>query len=235
MSAVVGKLDRFGLLNDSPSPSERVYVRDVHSETTADVRQVPDRDTDTDGAIIFSSFRSTFELSAADIAGLPQAETWMASRTPVKAVLALKGAFVQWVEPTRIVATDTLTPGEAALVRADYVMTRDAGNQSSHGVYLTRNALAPLGVTGSVIGQLAWPVDGVALTLSATDADTLAIDALDETGSVLDSVTDSPSGGRASVDFTTPSGTHRLDVEVSGTSVSEPALRHQGETAYVPK
>jgi len=235
MSGVVSKLNRFGLLNDTPSPSERVFVEDVHSETTADVRQVPDRDTDPDGATIFSSFQSTFALSAADIEGLAQAETWMASRTPVKAVLALEDAFVQWDEPSRIVASDTLTPGEAALVRADYAMTRDAGDQSTHGVYLTRNALAPLSVTGSVIGQLPWPVDGVELTLSATDAGTLAIDALDETGSVIDSATDSPGSGRASLDFTTPAGTYRLDVEVSGTSVSKPALRHQGETTYVPQ
>ena len=242
MSAVVAKLNRFGLLNDAPSPSERVYVRDVHSETTADIRQVPDRDTDTDGATIFSSFRSTFELSAADIAGLPQAETWMASRTPVKAVLALEDAFVQWVEPTRIVATDTLTPGEAALVRADYVMTRDAGNQSSHGVYLTRNALAPVGASGGINATLAWPVDGVGLTLSADfsnvdGTETLALEALDsDKTTVIDSATANPgSGGRASLDFTTPDGTYYLAVEVSGASPSKPALRVDGSDQYTPK
>jgi hypothetical protein len=121
-------------------------------------------------------------------------------------------------------------------------MTRDAGDKDTHGVYLTRNALAPVGASGAISATLAWPVDGVGLTLSADfsnvdGTETLALEALDsDETTVLDSATATPgSSGRASLDFTTPSGTYYLSVEVSGASPSKPALRVDGSTQYTPK
>jgi len=242
MSYVSSVLHRFGLLNDSASPSERVFVRDVSEETSVSPRQVPDRDADSEGQTIFSSFNSTWELSAFDLAGLPTAEGWMTAQEEVQGVAVLEDAVIQWTEPSRIVPTDTLSPGEAALVRADYVMRRDAGDKASHGVYLTRNALAPVGASGGINATLTWPVDGVGLTLSADfssvdGTETLSLEALDsDEATVIDSATANPgSSGRASLDFTTPDGTYYLGVEVSGASPSQPALRVDGSDQYVPK
>jgi len=124
--------------------TERVFVRDVSPETSIDPRQVMEVNEDPDGATVFSAFESTWELSAFDLEGQDVAEGWMTAHEPVQGVAVLEGAFVIWDEPTRIVQRDALSPGEAALVRADYVMRRALGGRTSHGVYLTRNALFPL-------------------------------------------------------------------------------------------
>jgi hypothetical protein len=242
MSYVSSVLHRFGLLNDSASPSERVFVRDVSEETSVSPRQVPDRNADSEGQTVFAAFNSTWELSAFDLEGLPTAEAWMTAQEKVQGVAVLQDAVIQWTEPSRIVPTSALSPGEAALVRADYVMRRDAGDIGSHGVYLTRNALTPVGASGAISATLAWPVDGAGLTLSADfssvdGTETLALEALDsDKTTVIDSATANPgSSGRVSLDFTTPDGTYYLAVEVSGASPSKPSLRVDGSDQYVPK
>lgn len=154
-SYVVGKLEAFALMDDAASPSTRVEVHDVHSDTSANFRQVPDRDTDPDDATIFSSFRSVMSLAAADIDNFSQAETWLTGYTPVKMVGVTPDLFYQWYKATRIVPREKLTPAEAALVQGEYAMTRDAGDRSSHGVYVTRNGLlhlAPVGANGQLAG-----------------------------------------------------------------------------------
>lgn len=144
MGYVASKIDRFGLLYEGQVSVERVYTPDVHTETSISPRQVQEIDEDPEGATIFSAFESTWELSAFDLDGVDQAETWMTAHSPVTGVAVLEDAFVIWDEPTPIVSKDTLTPGEAALVRGDYVMRRAVGDRTDHGVYLTRNALLPL-------------------------------------------------------------------------------------------
>ena len=244
---VSSKLKRFGLLHEGASPPERVFVKDVHSDTSITPRQVPDRDTDPDGATYFSSFNSTFSLAAADIEGVGPASGWMADHVKVKALAVLEGAFVQWYELSRIVARDSLSPGEAALVTAEYAMRRDAGgtgptsDNTAHGVYLTRNALLPTGATGTVNATLPWPVDSTRVTLSAEFAnldgtEELTLEAQDANGAALDSTTVTPSAaGRDSVTFTTPEGTFFLAVTVSGAQVTESALRLGTADTYVEK
>lgn len=153
--AFVGALHKFGLINDAPSPSERVFVTEVSDESEAAVRQVPDRETDPNGETVFSSFESSIGFSSLDLGGQSQAETWMNSRTAVKAVGLLREAFVQWYEPARIQPITQYTVTEAALIKAEYSMTRDAGDLESHGVYLARNGLyhlAPLDANGQLAG-----------------------------------------------------------------------------------
>ena len=235
-------LQRFGLLNEAPATPQRAFVEEASDESSAEIRQVPDRNSDTEGETVFSSFRSVVELSAYDIGDLEIVSQWMTDRQPVKLVATTPDVVIQWNEPTRITARPVLTPEEAALVEAEYAMTRDAGDKASHGVYLTRNALAPVGASGGISTTLAWPVDGVALTLSADfssvdGTETLALEALDsDEATVIDSATANPgSSGRASLDFTTPDGTYYLAMEVSGASPSQPALRVDGSDQYVPK
>jgi hypothetical protein len=235
-------LQRFGLLNEQPTTPERAFVEEVSDESSAEIRQVPDRNTDTEGETVFSSFRSVVELSAYDIGDLPTVEQWMTARQPVKLVATTPDVIIQWTEATRVRGRPVLTPEEAALVEAEYAMTRDAGGKDTHGVYLTRNALAPVGASGAISATLAWPVDGVGLTLSADfsnvdGTETLSLEALDsDKTTVIDSATVTPgSSGRASLDFTTPDGTYYLAVEVSGANPAEPALRVDGSDQYVAK
>jgi len=240
-SYLTTKLDRFGLINDAPSTAERVFVEHPSTESSAEVRQVPDTDTDPDGATYFSGFRSVFELASVDVDGISQAETWMTGYTPVKAVAIMPGFVVQWDTATRLRARDTLTPEEAALVQAEYAMIRDGGDQSTHGVYLTRNALLPYDTSGAVSETIPWPVDAVTVTLSADidsvdGSEDLTIEAQDASGTALDSSSASPgSTGRADVSLTTPDNTHFLAITVAGGTVGDPALRVDGGTTYVSK
>jgi len=228
-------LQRFGLLNEAPATPQRAFVKEASDESSAEIRQVPDRNTDTEGETVFSSFRSVVELSAYDIGDLPTVDQWMVDRQPVKLVATTPDVVIQWTEPTRITARPVLTPEEAALVEAEYAMTRDAGDKDTHGVYLTRNALLPYGVSGAFQQQIEWPLDGLTVTLSATDADGLSISALGAGGGTLASDSASPGSGRSGLDFTTPADTFFLDVEVTGTSATNPALRVDGSNEYVPK
>jgi len=228
-------LQRFGLLNEVPATPQRAFVEEASDESSAEIRQVPDRNTDTEGETVFSSFRSVVELSAYDIGGLPTVEQWMADRQPVQLVATTPDVIIQWTEPTRITARPVLTPEEAALVEAEYAMTRNAGDLGSHGVYLTRNALVPYGVSGAFQQQIVWPLDDLTVTLSATDADGLSISALGAGGGTLASDSASPGSGRGSLSFTTPTDTFFLDVEVTGASATDPALRVDGSDQYVPK
>jgi len=134
--------------------TERVFVRDVSPETSIDPRQVMEVNEDPDGATVFSAFESMWELSAYDLDGRETAEGWMTAHQTVKGVATLQDAFLVWDEPTRIVQSDSLPVGEAALVRADYVMRRALGDRTGHGVYLTRNLLLPLAPVDSN-GELA--------------------------------------------------------------------------------
>jgi len=204
MGKVVSKINRFGLINDASSPEERVYTPDVHAETSISPRQVQEVDEDPEGATIFSAFESTWELSAFDIEGVDQAETWMTEHTPVKGVAVLEDAFVIWDEPTRIVSKDTLTPGEAALVRGDYVMRRAVGDRTDHGVYLTRNALLPL-APENANGELAggWAdTDGDGTPDGYTEAD---LTSTSFSSGVYEAYGDiAPAGGDLQVDLDFP-------------------------------
>lgn len=228
-------LQRFGLLNEAPATPQRAFVKEASDESSAEIRQVPDRNTDTEGETVFSSFRSVVELSAYDIGDLEVVEKWMTAKEPVTLVATTPDVIIQWTAPTRITARPVLTPEEAALVEAEYAMTRDAGDKDTHGVYLTRNALLPYDVSGAFQQQVEWPLDGSTVTLSATDADGLSISALGAGGGTLASDSASPGSGRGRLDFTTPADTFFLDVEVTGTSAADPALRVDGSNQYVPK
>lgn len=154
MATVSTKLIRFGLIEDSASPANRVFVDDPSSEATMSVRNVPERDTDPDGAPYFVGFRSESGLSAVDVGGLSQADTWLTGQTAVKMVAVTPDAFVQWINASRIRPVQQLPVSEARLIRADYGMVQDGGDLSSHDVYLTRNGLYHLAPTDSN-GQLA--------------------------------------------------------------------------------
>jgi|APHM01.1.fsa_nt_gi hypothetical protein len=227
-------LQRFGLLNEQLATPQRIFSEDASDESSAEIRQVPDRNTDTEGETIFSSFRSVVELAAYDL-NIERAQQWMTAQDAVTLVATTPDAIIQWTEPTRLTTRPLLTPEEAALVEAEYALVRDAGNEDTHGVYLTRNALLPLGVSGAFSQQIDWPLDGSTVTLSATDADTLSITALGAGGGTLASDSINPGSGRAGLDFTTPADTYFLDLEVAGTSAADPALRVDGSQQFVPK
>lgn len=228
-------LQRFGLLNKETATPQRAFVEEASDESSAEIRQVPDRNTDTEGETIFSSFRSVAEFSAYDVGDLSKAEQWMADQQGVTMVATTPDAIIQWTEPTRLTTRPLLTPEEAALVEAEYALVRDAGDEDTHRVFLTRNALLPLGVSGAFAQQIDWPLDGSTVTLSATDADTLSVTALGAGGGTLASDSITPGTGRAGLDFTTPEGTFFLDLEVAGTSAADPALRVDGSNQFVPK
>lgn len=144
MGYVSSKLKAFGLIDDDASPSVRIETQTLVDEGDMSIMQVPDRDQDPDGATIFSSFRSTLGVNSADVSNFSQANTWLSGRTRVQAVGVTPDAFIQWYNQSRIMPTENLTISEAALIRANYAMVRDAGDLGSHGVYATRNGLLHL-------------------------------------------------------------------------------------------
>lgn len=236
MASVVSKLNRFGLINTSPSPAERVFVSDVSTETSVEPQQVLEVDEDPDGGTYFTGFESTFELSANDLDSFSTAETWMTGYTQVKALVVLEEAVVQWTTPTRIRSMQALSPSESAFVKAEYMMRHAGGDESQHGVYLTRNALRPYSTSGAFGIDILWPVGGVTVTLSATDPDSLELQSLD--GSKTQITADSAAGlgaGRQSITHTTDSNCHFLSVDVTGASAADAALRVDGSDQYVAK
>lgn len=237
--AFVGALRRFGLINDTASPQERVFVEEVSDETSGDIRQVPDTEQDPQGRTVFTAYRSEITMSALDIGGIPQVSTWMNARQKVKAVLELPEAAVMWTTPTRITVGGGYNPTEVALQKAEYSMTLEQGGKDTHGVVLTRNVLAPYSDQGTISQSVVWPVDGSELTLSAgfgAGGGAVTLEAQDGSGTALDSSSStSSSGGRESTTLTTPTGTHTVQVDVSGDTPVDAALRLDGKTTYVPK
>jgi hypothetical protein len=237
--AFVGALRRFGLINDAVSPLERVFVEEVSDETSGEIRQVPDTEQDPQGRTIFTAYRSELTLSALDIGGIPQVSAWMDARSKVKAVLEVPQAAVMWTTPTRITVGGGYSPTEVALQKAEYSMTLEQGDKEGHGVVLTRNALAPYSDQGTISQGVVWPIDGSELTLSASfggGGGTVSLEAQDAGGTALDSSsTTSSSSGRASAVLTTPTDTHIVQVDVSGDTPTDAALRLDGKTTYVPK
>jgi hypothetical protein len=237
--AYVGAVNKIGLINDTASPAERVFVEDVSDESEATVREVPDTETDPEGQTVFSGYMSELTLAALDVQGQGSVSTWMDDRTPVKAFLELPEAAVMWTRAARITTMSGYSPTESGLQKAMYSMSLDAGDINSHGVLLTRNLLAPHDNAGAVSETFAWPIDDSTLTLSADFAaggGTVDVEAQDDTGTALTSASDtSSSSGRISVDFTTPKDTYFLKVDVSGDSPQNPALRLDGSDQFVTR
>jgi hypothetical protein len=241
MAFLSAKFERYGLINQTPSPATRVFVDEVHEDTEASLRRPVTNDTDSDGAGIFAGFRSEVTLASSDVAGVSQIETWMTSFATVEMVAVTPDHVVQWLNPSKILGTEALDITETNLAESQATLVQDGGDQSSHEVYITRNALFPYSVSGAFTQQLIFPVDGVDATLSSDfstvdGTETITLTAQAGNGTSLDSASVSPSsGGRASVTLPTPSDTHFLEASVSGASPSNPALRVDGSDQYVQR
>lgn len=167
MSFLSTKFTKYGLIDTDDSPSTRVYVKDVHSDTSATLRQVPDRDTDTDGATIFAGFRSEVGLASADVSGVTQVETWMTDFSDVELVGITPDHLVQWYNPSRLTGTEMLDTTETNLAEHEVSMVQDGGDQQSHDVYITRNGLLFLAPENG--GWADTDSSGVADGYTATD------------------------------------------------------------------
>lgn len=155
MASFVCKLQTFGLIDDAASPATRVEVADVSSEVEATIRDVPERNTDPDGATVFAGFQSEIMLRGLDVGDFPQADTWLSGRTKVKAIGVTYDGFIQFYNAARMRPTKNFDPSQAELMRSEYQMMQDGGDLESHDVYITRNGLyhlAPIDSNGDLAG-----------------------------------------------------------------------------------
>lgn len=166
-------LDRFGLLNDSPSPTTRVFSEDPTDEASAAVRQLVESTQTPEGELYFTGFRSDVSLRSADVDDLSQGDTYQSGQTGVKLVGIVGDFFVLFHQDTRIRVAERLDVTTPNLAEADYMMRREGGGRGGHGAIITRNLLTYLqeeDSSGNLAGGWAdTDSDNIADGYTATD------------------------------------------------------------------
>jgi len=148
-------LQAFGLIDDSVSPAPRVFSGDPTGDAEADVRQPIDGGPTTpEDEPYFVGFESSVGFASADVADLPQGETFMTGQTPVKLVGLAGDFFVVFHRGTRVMTPERLDITQPSLAQADYAMRRSGGGRGDHGAIISRNLLTYLQEEGAN-GQLA--------------------------------------------------------------------------------
>lgn len=147
MALLTAKFTKYGLIDVDASPADRVFVADVHEDTQATIRDVIQNDADPDGATYFSGFQSEVALATPDLAGLSQGETWMTGFEDVELVAITPDHFIQWYNPGRLVVREQHAVGETNLAESMAMLTQMGGDNTTHDVYATRNALFHLAPT----------------------------------------------------------------------------------------
>jgi len=195
-------LQRFGLLNDDPSPATRVFSEDPTTDAEASVRQVLENTTTPEGEVYFSGFDSSVTLSSADVDDIATGEGWMAAQTGVKLVGIVGDFAIQAHEDIPIRTPERLNVTEPALAEAEYLMQTQGGARGTHGMIISRNLLTYLqeeDSSGNLAGGWAdTDSSGVADGYTATDLNSEAF-----TGGVQEFYVDT-GAGTGSLNVTIP-------------------------------
>jgi len=142
-------ISKFGIINETPSPSVRAFQADVESGdiTEASFREGMSNDEDPEGVPYIGGMASEIAFGGLDQSPKSQAETWSFNQTPVQMVAVTPDLFIQWYSAQRLLTDQSIDVTQVNLEAGMYMMTREGGDHTSHNVYVSRNGLLYLAPT----------------------------------------------------------------------------------------
>lgn len=238
MSTIKSGWRRAAVFN--PATGDTVQSNRISTEFSA--FNHPNITSETTVGMIFAGKDIQLLIGILESDGLAQLESWMLAHTNLRAVVYGTNESVFFFEDSEVLFERGVGVNARDGVAVHQTSMSTIGSNAVAFPLVNALSKNEIWTTGADDGEIVYPIAGAQLTVAAdysgvSGSVDLVIRALDFSGSVLATVTESVSNGRRSADITLPANTYKIDIDFVSNSgsanVSNRSLRVDGSTQFV--